>query len=155
MAKDSARIYSHISSSWYDAKMAGWCYRTQSPMHLYNAAIMADGKVLVEFGEIQRQYLQMAPLKGFIWKVSIISLLCHSLISLVLSIFDVFSRKSKKQTWTLKYRKNYSTWLVRFTMQVNSSWELQLLYYFYHINYTYTYCSDWFARDVTAAMLVV
>ncbi|CAH3013665.1 unnamed protein product, partial [Porites evermanni] len=29
---------------------------------------MADGKVLVEFGEIQRQYLQMAPLKGFIWK---------------------------------------------------------------------------------------
>lgn len=93
-------------------------YRTQSPMHLCNAAIMADGKVLVEFGEIQRQYLQMAPLKGFIWKVSIISLLCYSLISLVLSIFDVFSRKSKKQTWTLKHRKNYSTWLVRFTMQV-------------------------------------
>ena len=66
-------------------------------MQLCNAAIMADGKVLVEFGEIQRQYLQMAPLKGFIWKVSFISFLCYPLISLVLSIFDVFlgNRKNK------------------------------------------------------------
>lgn len=98
MAKDFPRIYSHFGKLFVKPPPRWPTSANLNPGHfLINTAIMADGGCSAEFVEIQKQYLQMATLKGFVWKVSFLCSWGLVLEDFILnSPFDFFRKLNRK-----------------------------------------------------------